>query len=112
MLGAGGAAVLVMRSLAERRAEYALLAAVGFPGPGLRRSAMIENACLVGAGLLLGSLAATIATLPLLVQSRHTVDYTGLAVLLVAVFVVYIASTLLVVRLSLQTIPLSALRRE
>ncbi len=112
MLGAGGAAVLVMRSLAERRAEYALLVAVGFPGPVLRCSVMIENTCLVVAGLLLGSLAATIATLPLLVQSRHTFDYTGLAVLLASVFVVYIVSTLLMVRLSLQTIPLSALRRE
>ncbi|OQC02221.1 MAG: FtsX-like permease family protein [Candidatus Hydrogenedentes bacterium ADurb.Bin101] len=101
-----------MRSLAERRAEYALLVAVGFPGPVLRCSVMIENTCLVVAGLLLGSLAATIATLPLLVQSRHTFDYTGLAVLLASVFVVYIVSTLLMVRLSLQTIPLSALRRE
>ena len=73
---------------------------------------MMENACLVGAGLLLGSLAATVATLPLLIQSRHTFDYTGLAAMLAAVFVAYLVSVLFMVRMFLQTIPLSALRRE
>ena len=112
ILGASGAAVLVVRSLAERRAEFALFTAVGFTAPVLRRMAMMENACLVGAGLLLGSLAATVATLPLLIQSRHTFDYTGLAAMLAAVFVAYLVSVLFMVRMFLQTIPLSALRRE
>jgi len=101
-----------VRSLAERRAEFALFTAVGFTAPVLRRMAMMENACLVGAGLLLGSLAATVATLPLLIQSRHTFDYTGLAAMLAAVFVAYLVSVLFMVRMFLQTIPLSALRRE
>lgn len=112
MLGAGGAAVLVVRALAERRAEFALFLALGFLPRTLRCMVVVENVCLVGMGLFLGSLAAAVATLPLVIQSRHTLDYVGLAVMLAAVLAVYLVMVVLVSAGFLAKIPVSALRRE
>ncbi|NLV43785.1 MAG: ABC transporter permease [Candidatus Hydrogenedentes bacterium] len=112
MLGAGGAAVMTARGLAERRAEFALFLAVGFTPGAIRRAAMLENTGLVGAGLFIGFLAAAMATLPLLLKSGQAFDFTNLAIILAAIVFAYLVSVLFVTALFLRTIPLSALRRE
>lgn len=112
MLGAGGAAVMTARGLAERRAEFALFLAVGFTPGAIRRAAILENTGLVGAGLVIGFLAAAVATLPLLLQSGQAFDFTNLAIILVAIVFAYLVSVLFVTAAFLKTIPLSALRRE
>ncbi len=112
MLGAGGAVVIVLRSLAERRAEFALLLAIGFTPKAIRRASMAENAGLLGLGLLSGSLASGIAALPLFLQARHTFDYGSLSVVLATILLTYLVAVLVATRLFLARIPLDALRKE
>lgn len=112
MLGAGGAAVMTARNLAERRAEFALFLAVGLTPGAIRRAATLENSCLVGAGLFIGGFASTLATLPLLLQSRHNIDFKELGAVLAVIVFIYLFSALAVTTIFLASIPLSALRRE
>src|SRR5207248_1112621 len=64
LLGTVGLAVLLLRSLIERRAELALLAALGFRP--LRRLSLLlaENSLLLILGLFTGTICALIAVLP------------------------------------------------
>lgn len=111
-LGAGGAAVIVLRNLAERRGEFALLVAVGYEPRLVRRLAIIENTCLVAAGLLFGAGAAAMATMPLLFQAQVSLNHAALAVVLSMLVIAYIAAVVAVTWLFLARIPLSALRTE
>lgn len=82
-LGAGGAAVVVLRNLFERRAEIALLHAVGYERALLRRLLFAENALLVSIGSLLGAAAAGAAILPLVIVSRTVVNIPALMLIVV-----------------------------
>jgi hypothetical protein len=92
LLGTVGLAVLLLRSLIERRAELALLAALGFRP--FRRLALLlaENALLLILGLLVGTICALIAVLPAhralnlmaLAATLSTILITGLIVLTLA----------------------------
>ena len=64
LLGAVGVAVVQLRNLAERRGELALLRAAGFDIRSLRTLLFRENLTLLGAGFLVGMLAAAVALLP------------------------------------------------
>jgi hypothetical protein len=63
--GTVGLAVAQFRNLLERRGELALLRAAGFSARRLRRLVVTENLLLLGAGLGVGGLAATVALAPL-----------------------------------------------
>jgi putative ABC transport system permease protein len=92
LLGTIGLAVLLLRSLIERRAELALLAALGF-GP-LRRLTLLlaENSLLLILGLFAGTICALIAVIPAhralnlaqLTLTLSAILVTGLVVLTVA----------------------------
>lgn len=112
LLGAGGAAVIAWRTLAERRAEFALFAAVGFGAGTIRRMEIVETAALVAAGLCIGTFAAALATLPLLPGSHSPLNYANLSVLLAILLFVYLGSAFAVTSVFLRHIPLSALRKE
>ncbi len=64
MLGTIGLGVILVRNLVERRAELALLAALGFRRGARLRLVLFENAFLLVVGLLIGAVAALIAVLP------------------------------------------------
>lgn len=66
VLGAGALGVVVLRTVAERRRELALLSALGFSASRLRGLLIAEHAALLGLGLGLGTLSAGIAVLPVL----------------------------------------------
>lgn len=66
LLGAVGLAVVQFRNLAERRGELALLRATGFQRSRLRRLVLLENLMLLGSGLVIGALAASVAVGPVL----------------------------------------------
>ncbi|MFM8359163.1 MAG: FtsX-like permease family protein, partial [Verrucomicrobiota bacterium] len=66
LLGSVGLGVVVLRNVFERRAELAVLQAVGFPAGLLRRWVLLEHALLLVAGLLLGLLAALPPLVPVL----------------------------------------------
>ena len=78
MLGTIGLAVVLLRNLIERRAELALLSAIGFRPAARLGLVLSENAFLLILGLLIGSLAALIAVLP----ARRAVNFLQLSLTL------------------------------
>ena len=64
LLGSFGVAVLVLRHGIERRAELALLVALGFSRRRVRRLLILEHALLVVAGLAPGTACALLALVP------------------------------------------------
>lgn len=98
MLGTIGLAVALLRNLAERRGELALLAALGFAPSARIRLVLAENVFLLIAGLAAGTLCAIVGVLPVIIQGQRGFNLvsvaamllgvlaTGLAVLMVAVF--------------------------
>ena len=84
MLGSAGLAVLLLRNVLDRRAELALLTALGF-GTG-RRLAMLlaEHAALLLAGLLVGLLGG-LGAMVSAHQASRAVDWLGLATALAGV---------------------------
>ena len=66
LLGSAGLGIVVLRNVLERRAELALLQAVGFSRPALRRLVVAEHWLLVLLGLATGLTAAALALWPTL----------------------------------------------
>ncbi|HEV3079679.1 MAG TPA: FtsX-like permease family protein, partial [Gemmataceae bacterium] len=64
VLGALGLAVVLLRSIWERRGELALLRALGFRNSALGWLVLAENSFLLILGLVLGSLAALVSVAP------------------------------------------------
>jgi putative ABC transport system permease protein len=112
LLGAVGLSIVLVRGVWERRAELALLRAVGFRGGQLATLVLAENAILLVLGLGVGTLAALAAVLPHLVGTGATVLWGQLAALLTLVAAIGLGSGAAAVLLSLRTPVLTALRRE
>jgi hypothetical protein len=112
LLGAVGLSIVLVRGVWERRAELALLRAVGFRGGQLATLVLAENAILLLLGLGVGAIAALAAVLPHLVGTGATVLWGQLAALLALVAAIGLGSGAAAVLLSLRTPVLTALRRE
>ena len=112
LLGAGGASIVVLRNLSERRAEFALFLAVGYEPRQVRCMAVLENCFLVLAGIVFGSIAAAIAIGPIILRSQNTADLPSLLLLLGSLTVAYLIAALTVTYTVLARIPLDALRKE
>lgn len=69
LLGSAGLGVVVLRNVLERRAELALMTAVGFRHRLLARLVLLEHAALLGLGLAIGLLSAAVAILPALLSA-------------------------------------------
>ena len=76
LLGSLGLALVVARNALERRAELALLGAVGFAPRRIVRLVATEHAVLLGLGLLAGVVAALLSVLPALLTPGARVGYT------------------------------------
>ena len=85
LLGSAGLGVVAARNIVERRAEWALLRAVGFRSRPLRRLVFAEHAALALAGTLLGTLSAAVAVAPALASPEASVPWRGLVLTLAAV---------------------------
>ncbi len=68
ILGISGLGVVVMRNAFERRSEFALLQAVGFPRRTIRFMVLCEHAFLISYGLLCGTLSGLVALIPRFTQ--------------------------------------------
>jgi ABC-type antimicrobial peptide transport system permease subunit len=64
ILGAAGLAIILLRGVWERRAELALLQALGFRSGKLARLVLVENAFLLVLGLAAGTVSALLAVAP------------------------------------------------
>ncbi|MBC8353279.1 MAG: FtsX-like permease family protein [Planctomycetes bacterium] len=115
LLGTFGLAAVQMRNVLERRGELALLRATGFRESRLAQMVLLENILLLVGGLATGTIAALLAVLPHKLTGNASIPgdlLRDLGLMLLAVLVVGILSSLLSVRASLKIPVLEALRGE
>ena len=112
LLGAIGLAIVLLRGIWERRAELALLRALGYRKPALGRLLFLENGFLLLFGLGTGTLAAVLAVLPNLVGGEASVPWFKLLGMLGGVLVIGLICAFGALTLSLRTPILAGLRRQ
>jgi ABC-type lipoprotein release transport system permease subunit len=112
LLGALGLAVVLLRSVWERRGELALLRALGYRRLALAWLVLAENGFLLALGLAVGTLTALIAVAPPLLAGGGGVPWLRLLGLLGLVLVVGLAAAAVAVASTVRAPLLPALRRE
>lgn len=112
LLGTVGMAAVLLRNVLERRRELALLRAVGYNSRHFTIMVVAENAFLLVCGLLIGTLCATLAITPVLVQRGGQLPNVSLGVLLFAVLVTGLMASLLATLAALRTPLLPALKTD
>jgi ABC-type lipoprotein release transport system permease subunit len=111
-LGALGLAVVLTRTVWERRGELALLRAMGFRQSAVRWLVLAENAALLILGLAIGTAAALAAVAPQIFAGVGQLPWSRLAGLLLLVLAVGLIAGWAALRSSLRAPLLEALRRE
>jgi hypothetical protein len=113
LLGTIGLAAVIVRNVLERRRELALLGAVGYRRQHVLVMVLAENVLLVGGGLLAGAVCAGLAILPAVAERGGRVPVTsGGAVLLFAVFVSALLSSVVAMKAATTTPLVAALHSE
>jgi hypothetical protein len=112
LLGALGLAVVLLRSVWERRGELALLRALGYRQTALAWLMLAENGFLLVLGLGIGTLAALLAVAPHLLAGSGEVPWLRLLGLLVLVFMVGLTAGAAALAITVRGPLLAALRRE
>jgi ABC-type antimicrobial peptide transport system permease subunit len=112
LLGACGLAVVLLRTVWERRGELALFRALGFRRQTLGWLVLAENGALMMLGTALGTAAALVATAPPLAQEGASLPWVRLAAFLALVIAVGLAAGALAVFTSLRAPLLPALRHD
>jgi ABC-type lipoprotein release transport system permease subunit len=112
VLGAAGLAIVLLRGVWERRAELALLQALGFRPAQLAWLVLAENVFLLLLGLAAGTVSALLAVAPHLIGMGAQVLWVRIGVLLLLVLAVGLLAAALAVLSTLRTPVLTALRRE
>ncbi len=92
LLGTVGLVVVLLRNALERRSEFALMLATGLRRRTLAVLLVAENAGLLAAGILSGTVAALAAVAPQLASVESTVNWTALVLLLVGIIIVGLSS--------------------
>ncbi len=113
LLGTIGLAVVMAKSMVERRAETALLRALGYRTSHILRLFFYEYASLFLAGILAGTLSALLATLPNFLAANQNISTNYLAgvlfiLIINGIFWMLVIPFVMVKRLR----PLDALRNE
>jgi len=112
LLGTVGLGAVLLRNVNERRAELALLRAVGYPHTTIAWIILAETTFLLVVGLLLGAGSALVAVLAQGLSSVSTVSWSGLAGTLTAIFAAGLVSSLLALRAALRAPLIRALRAD
>jgi ABC-type lipoprotein release transport system permease subunit len=112
LLGALGLAVVLLRTVWERRGELALLRALGFRRAALGWLVFSENSFLLVLGLAVGIVAALLAVAPYLLSGAGEVPWLRLAGLVGLVLAVGLTAAAAAVAGSLRAPLLQALHRE
>jgi ABC-type antimicrobial peptide transport system permease subunit len=112
LLGALGLAVVLLRSVWERRSELALLRALGYRRSALGWLVLAENGFLLTVGLGIGATTALMAVLPHVLTGTGEVPVLRLLLLLALVLVVGLAAGTAAVASTLRAPLVPALRRE
>jgi putative ABC transport system permease protein len=82
LLGTIGVGVVLLRTIFERRAEIALLSALGYTPFRIFSAVFLENAALLSAGVYIGSAAAILGVLP----AARRLNYQSLSFILAIIF--------------------------
>jgi putative ABC transport system permease protein len=112
LIGTAGLGVVVLRNVLERRGEFGLLLALGYPRRLVRRIVLSEHIGLLAAGLCIGVIAALSAIAPFLFFGREGLPVTWLAITLGSVVLVGLFCTILATWSALRGNLLTALRNE
>ena len=113
LLGTIGLATVLLRNVLERRRELALLGAVGYRRSHFMLMVASENTLLLTGGLLAGALCAALAIAPAVIERGGRVPLTsGGALLLFAVFVTGLLSSIVATRAATRGPLLESLRSE
>jgi len=113
LLGTFGLATVLLRNVLERKRELALLGAVGFRRAHVMTMVVAENVLLLVAGLASGALSAALAIAPAIAERGSRLPFTsGSAVLMIAVLVTGLLSSVLAMRAATRMPLLASLRSE
>jgi ABC-type lipoprotein release transport system permease subunit len=113
LLGTVGLATVLVRNVLERRRELALLGAVGYSRRHLLVMAVAENTVLVASGLLTGAVCAALAIAPAVAERGGRIPLlSGAMLLLFAVFIVALLSSIAAMAGATRGSLLDALRSE
>jgi ABC-type lipoprotein release transport system permease subunit len=112
LLGALGLAVVLLRTVWERRGELALLRALGYRRSALNWLLLSENGFLLILGLAVGTIAAMLAVFPHLQRTGDWFPLTRVAGLLLGVLAVGLLAGAAATAATLRTPLIPALRRE
>lgn len=113
LLGTVGLATVLLRNVLERRRELALLGAVGYERRHFLVMVVAENALLLTVGLVTGAVCAGLAIAPAIAERGGRLPLTsGGALLLFAVFVAGLLSSVIATRAATRAPLLTALRSE
>jgi hypothetical protein len=113
LVGTVGLAAVLLRNVMERRRDLALLGAVGYRKTHVFAIVLAENVLLLGWGLAIGTFCALVAVIPAIADRGGRTPMTaGGWLLLAAVFVVGLASSIAATGSALRTPLLRALRAE
>lgn len=112
LLGTLGLATVMLRNVLERRAELALMRAVGFRNTRLTWLVLWENAFLLLWGLLAGTLSALLAMWPHLQTTGADLPWKSGTITLAAVFITGMIAALFAVIEAVRTPIVSTLRSE
>jgi hypothetical protein len=112
MLGTIGLAVVLVRTVIERRSELALLASLGFNRSQRVTLVLSENIFLLVVGLLVGTVCAVLGIISAVAHSGQGLNYFALVATLVGVFLVGSLASLIAVFASGAHISVADLRHE
>jgi hypothetical protein len=112
VVGSMGMGLVVLRNVQDRRAEIALLRAVGYRNRVLRKMLFIEHGLLLVAGLGIGAVASAVAMVPALVVSKSQVSLVFMLGLLATVGLCGAGCMVAAIRVSLRGDALRGLRSE
>jgi ABC-type antimicrobial peptide transport system permease subunit len=109
VLGTCGLGIVVMRNVLERRRELAMMRAMGYRRPRLRRLVMTEHVLLLTIGAVVGTGAALVAVVPVW---RGASAQTPTALTILGVCVLGLLSVWIASRIALRGNLQAALRHE
>jgi putative ABC transport system permease protein len=112
LLGTIGLSAIMFRNVLERRRELALLRAVGYDARHVSIVIVAEAALLLGAGLISGAACAALAIAPAWLGRGGALPGPGLVLLLAAVAVAGLVSSVIATRAALRGNMLEALRAD
>ncbi len=112
LLGTFGLAVVLLRSIWERRGELALLRALGYRHRALSWLLLSENGFLLLLGLGIGAATALLAVAPHLAGGQGAIPWPELIGMLAVVFLVGLLTAAIALAATLRAPLVPALRRE